>query len=144
MRLRRMLLGLLLLPIYAASVRADAFDDQFVAGLNERRLFALSEAHCRRRLADAQLGDVDRADATIALCRTLVEHALNTPRSQREPIWQAAEAAAEDFRRAAPSSARRVLVDLHHALAVVARGELARQEAELGAPGAPSLEEARR
>jgi hypothetical protein len=126
----------------ATSLPADSLDERFIQGLNDRRLFSLAEAHARQRLAQ-QVDDDDRVALTIALCRTLAEHALNTPRAERDALWEAANEAAEDFARAAADSPKLVLVRMQQALSVLARGELARQEAEVGAPGVPSLEEAR-
>lgn len=128
----------------ATHALAASQDEQFIAGLNERRLFSLSEAHCRQRLADQSLDDQQRVDLTIALCRTYAEHALHTPRDGRAELWDAAAKTVDDFRRASPKNPRLVLVEMQLALTTLARGELARQEAEVGAPGAPSLDEARR
>lgn len=123
---------------------AETHDEKFIAGLNDRRLFELAEVFCQRRLAEQELTGEERLNLTIALCRTYARHALHTPRSRRQPLWQAAEQAIAQFHQARPDSPRRVLIDMQHALTVLARGELARQEAEVGAPGAPSWDEARR
>jgi hypothetical protein len=145
MKLLRWLLQFAMLaPLFApATLNADALDERFIQGLIDRRLFSLAQAHCRQQLARQELSDDDRVALTIALCRTLAEQALNTPRAERDAIWAAANKAAEDFARAQPESSKLVLVRMQQALTVLARGELARQEAEVGAPGAPSLDEAR-
>jgi len=146
--IRRMLWAIALAPVMCAlltSTLAAAWSEEdFIAGLNERRLFSLAEAHCRRLLERQNLDAQQRVDLTIALCRTYAEHALHTPRSERGALWSNAEQAVADFRRIAGDDPRRVLVEMQWALTILARGELARQEAEIGAPGAPSLDEARR
>ncbi len=128
----------------AAHALAASQDEKFIAGLNQRRLFSLSEVHCQQRLAEQALGDEERVDLTIALCRTYAEHALHTPRDRRGELWDAAAKTVAEFRRTSPDNPRLVLVEMQLALTTLARGELARQEAEVGAPGAPSLDEARR
>ena len=135
----------LLLPLFAATnLSADSLDDRFITGLNERRLFTLAEAHCRQMLARQDLPPAERIDYTIALCRTYAQHALNTSRSKRDELWSAATDTVKQFRQTGVDDPHAVLVEMQLALTMLARGELARQEAEVGAPGAPSLDEARR
>lgn len=143
--LKRALFATFFVVLAATSDTAAASPDaDFVAGLTERRLFPLAEKFLRARLGEQNLTSDERVDLTIALARTCAEHALHSPRSQRQPLWQAADQAAEDLRAAIPEHPQIVLVDMQQALTVLARGEIARQESEVGASGAPSLDEARR
>lgn len=123
--------------------RADPSDEAFIEGLRARRLFSLAETYCRDRLAETDLDDADRADLVIDLARTFAGHALNSLPADRGTRWQAARDAVADFLRDHSTNPRRFLVQVQDALTVLARGELARQEAEVAAAGAPSLEEAR-
>jgi len=122
---------------------ASPEDEAFLDGLRDRRLFSLAEAYCRERLAEPDLSAADRAEMVIELSQTKAQHALNTAPADRGPLWDEARQVVTDFLRDHPDSPRLVLVRLQDALTVLARGELARQEAELGAAGAPSLREAR-
>jgi hypothetical protein len=143
-QIARFVAALLLCALSQGLARAASNDEKFIAGLTERRLFPLAEQFLRERLALQDIAADERIDLTIALARTLAQHAFHTPRSQREPLWQAASQAAEDFRNSHAEHPRRVLVDIQQALTVLAHGELARQESEVGSPGAPTLDEARR
>ena len=137
-------LAVAILSFVAPTTFADSLDERYIEGLNERQLFSLAEAHCQRVLTRQDLDTDERIDVTIALCRTYAEHALNTSRSGRAQLWAAAVDAVEQYRRASDENPRGILVEMQLALTTLARGELARQEAEIGAPGAPSLDEARR
>jgi TolA-binding protein len=68
---------------------------------------------------------------------------MNAAPSERERYWQAADDALGDFLRRNPSHPRRFLLQMQEALVVLARGELARQEAEVGADSEQKLAEAR-
>jgi tetratricopeptide (TPR) repeat protein len=142
---RRGSLVLLALAVagFVAVARADREDEIFLDGLRDRRLFSLAEAYCRDRLAEPDLSVADRAELVIELSQTKAQHALNTAPADRGPLWQASRQVVAEFLRDHPQNPRLILVRLQDALTVLARGELARQEAELGAAGAPSVEEAR-
>ena len=71
------------------------------------------------------------------------KRAAASPRDQREPLWQRAVETTDAFVEQYPNHPRLPLVELQGALALLARGELARQEAELTADAQPLFEEAR-
>ena len=114
-------------------------DAAFLDGLRQRQLFTLAEAHCRQALARADLPPRERADLTVELSQTLVEHALNRPPEAREELWRKAEETTGAFLAGNAGNPRRLVVQLADALAPLARGESLRQEAEaLGAGVAPA------
>ena len=136
--------AVLLLAVPAMSWADDRSSDQrFLAGLRERHLFALAESYCTDRLEDPQLADARRAELVIELSLTLADWAVNSAPDEREPLWQRALAVTEDFAQKHPDNPQLLLVRLQGALGLLARGELARQEARLVAQGEPLLEEAR-
>jgi hypothetical protein len=118
-------------------------EERFLAGLRRRGLFALAETYCRERLKDAQLDEVDRAELLIDLVRTLAEHALAVPADSRAPMWQEISTTTADFQRQHPQNPRVLLVRMQAALALLARAELARQEAEIGGASSHSIDDVR-
>lgn len=118
-------------------------DQRFLEGLRQRRLFALAEGYCTGRLEDPQLADNRRAELAIELSRTLAEWAVHSAPDDRDPLWQRALAVTEDFAQRRPDSPQLLLVRLQGALGLLARGELAREEAQLVARGETLLEQAR-
>jgi hypothetical protein len=124
------------IALAASVVRAD--DAEFLDGLRQRQLFGLAEVHCRKALARTDLSPRERADLTVELSQTLVEHALNRSPEAREDLWTKAEEATGTFLAANAVHPRRLVVQLADALVPLARGESLRQEAEtLGAGVAP-------
>ncbi len=121
-------IGVLTTSAFAAD---GSSDHRFVDGLRDRKLFELAVTYCLDRLGDPQLGDTGRAELTIELSLTLAEQAVNSAPDQREPLWQRASQVVEQFVQQAPESPRLPLVRFQGALALMARGELSRQEAEV-------------
>ncbi|MFH1919344.1 MAG: tetratricopeptide repeat protein [Planctomycetota bacterium] len=117
-------------------------DQRFLAGLRERRLFELAESYCTGRLQEANLPDSRRAELVIELSLTLADWAVNSAPDQRQSLWRRAVDVTEDFAQRHPESPRLVLVRLQGALGLLARGELARQEAQLLAQNGRLLQEA--
>ena len=118
--------------------QADGIQQAFLAGLRERRLFALAEQWCRQRLATTDLDVATRADLAIELSRTLTEHALHEKQADREQLWAEALAAVGETAGQLVTGPRKLLLDSQRALVHLAHGELARQEAELA--GSASLD----
>jgi len=116
---------------------------ELVQGLHQRRLFHLAEVYCRDRLKAKGLTPAERAELTVELIRSLSRHALHSLPAERPARWRAAHEVARRFVRNHPDDPQRVFVELQDILTILARGELARMEAEVSAPGAPSLAEAR-
>jgi len=115
----------------AAGADGPSTDQRFLAGLRERGLYELAETHCTKRLADPGLTEIERAELTAELARALAEQAAASPPGEREPLWQRASRATEEFIGQNPESSRLLLVRSQAALTLLDRGELARQEAEL-------------
>ncbi len=130
-------------PMPADTPGAVAVDEQFVAGLLERRLFTLAELECQRQLAGADLSPRTRATWTVELIRIRALHATNSAPQQRGALWQAAHQAAGEFLSPHAENPRRVLVELQDALTYLAEGELARLEADVAVEPQDALVRAR-
>ncbi len=128
-------------PAPAAS--GDEPEERFLDGLRGRRLFELAENYCRTELSASGLSDQRRAEMTIELSRTYVEHALQSLPDERESYWTQALTVVEELLRSRPSDPRRVLLEVQLGLVRLARGELTRQEAEVLAGSERRLEQAR-
>jgi len=138
------LLGLFLASgRHSAAQAADSLDERFLQGLRDRRLYEIAENYCLDRISAEDLSAARRATLAVELARTYAEHAVQTPRDQREPLWERAHQVATDFKRAFPDSPRRILVRLQDALTYLAQGELSRQEATLAGGHEALLEAAR-
>jgi hypothetical protein len=135
--------GVLWLMLASAAFAGQSSDQQFLAGLRERGLFELAETYCLERLQRPDLPEAERADVVIELSRCLAERAVSSPPDQREPLWQRASRVTQDFAQKYPEDPRLPLVRLQQALCHLARGELARQEAQLAADQGALLDEAR-
>jgi tetratricopeptide (TPR) repeat protein len=122
---------------------ADSHDERFVAGLRQRGLFELAEKYCADRLADADTAADRRATLASELSRTCAEHALAAAPEDRTELWRRARAAADDFVSRNPRDPQLPLVRMQGALAVLAQGELAREEAELAGGAPQELNDAR-
>ncbi len=70
------LITLLMVATHGIAVADE--DARFVAGLRERRLFALAETYCNERLTNSQPSEIERIELTVELVRTYAEHALNS------------------------------------------------------------------
>lgn len=134
----------LILSLAAFALAADPYEERFLEGLRERRLFALAESHCLERLNDALLSEARRAELVVELSRAYTEHALNSTPAAADPLWKQAVVVANDFSRRSPESPWLVLVvRAQAALVLLARGELARQQSEVVGQNPQSLDEAR-
>jgi hypothetical protein len=132
--IRRLPLAIVVLFALGANLFAQQNQDQrFLAGLRERRLFGLAEKFCQERLRDNELSDAERAELVMEQIRNFTAHAINAPPQDRAEQWAKAHEAAEVLRRNSPDNPKLVLVQLQDALTQLARGELLRQEAEVGA-----------
>ena len=125
--------------------RGDELADarRLLAGLRERRLFTLGEFYCRQQLERADLTPKSRAQLTIELTRCYAEHAMNLRPGEREPMWEAARKAAQDFLARQAENPRAVLVKFQDALTLLAQGEQLRMEAEMAGSAPDALEKAR-
>lgn len=123
----------------------DTLEEAFLAGLRARRLFASAASECRLRLADTAPEEPQRIVLSVEQSRTFVEQALEQLPDQREPLWrQALEAVAENGQAAKPQGSRRLLLGVQLGLVHLARGEVARQEAEIAGSPDDKTEAARR
>ncbi len=127
----------------SAAVADESSDQQFLAGLRQRGLFQLAETYCTDRLRRDDLTESQRADLVIELSRCLAEWAVSSPPQRRGPLWQRGRQVTRDFAGKYPQNPRLPLVRLQQALGHLARGELARQEAQLAADQGDLLERAR-
>ncbi len=125
------------------STAFSSTDELFLSGLRQRGLHQLAERYCRQRLKRADLTPSQRAELTMELSRTLAEQAAGSSPELRGPLWEQALAVTDQLAAEEPSNPRLALVRFQAALVVLARGELARQEAQFVADGQALLEEAR-
>lgn len=132
----------LLLPPF---VRGDELSDtrRFLAGLRERRLYALGAYYCRQQLGREGLPPRSRARFTIELARCYAEQAMDLRPGEREPMWEAAREVVRDFLAKEPDNPRTVLIRFQDALTLLAQGEQLRMEAEMTGAGPDALEKAR-
>ncbi len=138
------MLGLVLLaPHFALGQREPSADERFLAGLRQRGLYALAERFCTQALAEPELSASRRALLTIELSLTLADEAVSSPPEKRPPLWQRAQQVVDELAAKHPESPRLIQVRLQSALNALARGELARQEAELSLGGQGAFDEAR-
>ncbi len=122
---------------------AETHDLKFLEQLRQRRLFQLAADFCQERLDDQELPEADRATFVIELARCRAGQAINASPRERDAYWDAAATVLSDFTRRYPAHPRRFLIQMQEALLALARGELARQEAEVGADVATALNNAR-
>ena len=129
--------------LFAGICLADE-DERFLEGLRQRRLFELAEKYCIQRLAGTQLPPVVEGDLAVELIRTYALHAANSPPDQRQELWKLARSTAAEFPRQSPPHPRIILIRMQDALTLLAQGELARQEHEVGAVDEAAVESARK
>jgi len=143
----RTLLTLLFIFAVASAVSSGVVEEQaetrFLDGLRDRQLFELAQTHCRRRLQRDDLTAKQRAAATSEWMRTLAAHAQAVPPRQRPELWQRLDTVAANFRKDHPQHPRLILIQVQHALALLARGQLARIEHDVGAPGSLPIDQVR-
>ena len=118
--------------VSSARAAVEESDQQFVDGLRQRRLFSLAETFCLERLDAPQKTGTDTIHWLIELIRTYSGQAVNTVGTARDTSWQKAADIARQFEVANPDHPRLPLVQVQAALALLAQGELARMEAEVG------------
>lgn len=106
-------------------------DVRFLEGLRARGQFWLARQYCLHRLAEPGIDERARADLVIELSRTAADWAVQSPPDERAPLWEQAIRSAEEFAAAQPRHPGLLLVRFQGALAALARGELAREEADL-------------
>ncbi len=134
----------LLVLAFAPAVSWGASEDKkFVAGLRERRLFALAAGYCQRRLQDENLAAETRAELVVALSQTLVEHALEASPNSAVGLWQQAIEETATYVDKFPDPAWAVVVRAQAGLVLMARGEMLRQQAEVASQPETLWSEAR-
>ncbi|MEX2186753.1 MAG: hypothetical protein WD875_08165, partial [Pirellulales bacterium] len=106
-------------------------DGALLAGLRDRRLFAIAEAFCRNKLARKDLSSRARSELILELSRTFAAHAIHSPPQARDELWSAASQTIDDFLRERADHPRAIILRLQDALVALGRGELERRESEL-------------
>lgn len=145
MRLRRILLHVVAFAtaLSLGTLRgADESTLKFFRELRLRRLYSLAERYCLDRLGRPGLSAVDRADLTIELADTLVEHSAYVSDDQQEEMWRKAKTGLKELLQADPENPRRLLLDAHAAMIPAAEGHWSRWQAELQPDVAEELERA--
>ena len=124
------------------SLSADSQSRRFLIELRRRRLFQLAETYCQDQLKQRQ-DPLAQSELVLELVRCRSERALHAPADQRKALWRQARQAVQDFQQQHPKHPRLWLLRLQAGLTAVSEGELARQEAQVAAQPAQSLEVAR-
>ncbi|EAQ80332.1 hypothetical protein [Blastopirellula marina] len=137
------LLGLTLLLCAGRLWGDESADVQMVAGLRQRQLFALAEKYAAERLVATDQDPVERSVLAGELIRTFAAHALNSPTGDRNRWWTAAQSVPTEYAKQFGDDPRQIIVEAQSALAMLAQAEQIRQESELGAAGAESVEQTR-
>src|SRR5262245_30305276 len=75
---------------------ADEEASRYFAELRRRHLFRVAEAYCLHQLERSSLDNETRADLTLELSRTFIEHARNAPRAEQGDLWQRAAQLLDD------------------------------------------------
>ncbi|HUY88781.1 MAG TPA: hypothetical protein VMV10_08615 [Pirellulales bacterium] len=126
-----------------ATAPDEPLEARFLEGLRSRRLFELAEAYCRSAASEPGLSHVRQAELAVELSRTFADHALQVVPDERDALWAQALGVVEELLRREPKHPRRVLLEVQRGLVRLARGELARQEAEISGGAKVRLEQAR-
>lgn len=111
-----------LLLLCGLATAAESDERRYIEGLCDRQLFQLAELYCRDRLSDSSRDESWRAFYAKELSRTLVRHALATPLTNADPLWQEAVAVLEPF-AVSPTASIGLLARTQAALAKLSQGE---------------------
>ena len=114
----------------AADPRRDP-EEVYVTGLRARRLYALAEQHCLRRLADPALSDADRVALTIQLSQCFAEHATERAGQEQAELWKRARNVVTELLEANPDIRERELLILQSAYVPAAQGAALRWQSTL-------------
>ena len=140
---RRLLLVVLVsLALPSGLVVAQSADDHLLDGLRQRGLFDLARHHCQQQLENAREGSRKQVKWTVQLMRTHAAEAQQAGRQQRKQLWGQAGEVAAGFIQQHGDHPRRILVQVHAALILLARGELERFEAEIAPDRAVAMQAA--
>lgn len=111
--------------------RGDEVTERYFDELRQRRLFSVAEGYCLDRLSDAALEPRRRAELSLELSRTLVEHAWYATGREQDELWQRAQQVLTDGLAAARTEPERTLLAIQAALVPAARGQALRWQVEL-------------
>jgi hypothetical protein len=128
------------LVLQAGLVTAQSADKNLLDGLRKRGLFELARHHCQQQLEDSQDGSRQQVKWTIQLMRTRAAEAQQAGRQHRDELWSQAGEVAAGFIQQHGDHPRRILVQVHAALILLARGELERFEAEVAPDRAEAMQ----
>ena len=98
----------------------DQREQTFVAGLLQRRLFDVAEAHCLELLDRKQIQVADQTALTVQLIQTRTSMALV---AGAEDVWQSVWQTEEDFEKRFPRHPGKMQVSIQTALAHLQRAQ---------------------
>lgn len=130
----------------AAGLQAQepTVDGRFLGGLRARHLYALAEQYCTAEQQRGQPPPARQAELAVELSRTLAAWAAESAVEKRPGLWRRSALVIEQFATRQPTYPDLVAVRLQGVLSsLLARGELARQEAQFRADNSVLLEDAR-
>ena len=125
------------------AVHTESRDDQFVTGLQQRRLFRLAEYYCLQQIASSDVTPVRHGRLVEHLIHGYTLQALNAPADQRAPMWEKGSRVATRYTEEHPKHPRVFLVRMQALLMALDRARLTRQETEVGAAGRVALNDVR-
>jgi hypothetical protein len=141
------LIGFLLVLLCPAAGAVDhpanQTEERFIAGLVDRRLYVLAEQYCQDQLQKDHLSSLQRTTLTVALSRTYVAWAKNSPPAEQSGHWNSALRVIEQLLAADEDNSYALLARRQAALVHLDRGTFAHEEAETSQDAAPLLQTAR-
>jgi len=107
---------------YAPRVFDDS-EQQFVAGLLQRRLFDVAEAHCLELLTRKEIQVPDQTALTVQLVQTRASMALTADAAAAEDAWQAVWQTEDNFEKQFPRHPGKMQVSIQTGLAYLQRAQ---------------------
>lgn len=114
-----------------AAASAEDVTARYFQELRNRQLFSLAEGYCLQRLAEPTVSAQQRAQLTLELSRTLVEHAKHVGQDERADLWQRAREVVATFLENWPDHSDRLRFQVQAAFIPAAQAESLRWQSEL-------------
>ena len=101
----------------------DQREQTFVAGLLQRRLFDVAEAHCLELLDRKEIQVADQTALTVQLIQTRTSMALVADAASTEDVWPAVWQTGEDFEKQFARHPGKMQVSIQTGLAYLQRAQ---------------------
>ncbi len=106
-----------------------SFEQEFVAGLRERRLYDLAESYCNAQLKE-NLNPTERNEIILELIRTQIAVASHASADKQEALWNRADQTAASYAAGEKGRPRSIMLNVQHAMLPLIRAQLLRREIE--------------